>query len=228
MSTLSNTPSQPALLTLSARKSFSFTVQFLDGSGAPLGLEDATVSFTIGQQSYSDTPVLTQQASTIVAHKGIALINLQASQLNLTPGTYPFEIVVTTSGYSAVAVNGELEIEESYEVLALGQQYDVAPSTFGLVAQLKENRLTLTSSSLVLQGPVGEKGEPGVDGNPFGEVFIEYTGEGLISSLTIGGETTFYLYHADGTIAYDERSGVTRNYIYTDEKLTSIEPQTGI
>ena len=49
MTELRNTPAQPTLLTLAARKSFSFTVQFLDSNGDPLALTDAGVSFTIGE-----------------------------------------------------------------------------------------------------------------------------------------------------------------------------------
>jgi len=221
---LSNAPTQPALLQLAARKSFSFTVQFLNENEVPLPLTGAGVSFTIGEQAYSATPILTQQAAEILESSGIALFNLQASQLDLTPGIYPFEIVTSVEGYSSVAVNGELEIVESYEIGSLGQSYDDAPSTFGLVAHLKHNRLVVTSSSVVLSGPAGPQGEPGRDGNPFGPVVITYDGEDRISTLTIDGQTTSYVYNLDGTIASDERDGVTRNYIYTGDKLTSIEP----
>lgn len=227
MAALSNIPQQPALLTLAARKSFSFTVQFLDSNDRPLSLDGATASFTIGQQSYSDTPVLTQQASTILGSEALALFNLQASQLNITPGVYPFEIVVTTNGYSSIAINGELEIEESYEVGSLANTYDVAPSTFGLVAHLKHNRLVVTSNSLVLGGQKGDKGDPGESGNPFEDVQVTYNVDDRIESLTIAGVTTLFSYNVDGTIAFDERDGVTRAYTYTDGKLTSIEPEIG-
>ncbi len=223
MATLSNTPQQPALLTLAARKSFSFTVQFLDADDRPLNLSGASASFTIGEQAYSATPILTQPASAVIGSEALALFNLQASQLDLVPGPYPFEIVVTTNGYSSIAVNGELEIEESYEVGSLGQSYDVAPSTFGLIAHLKQNRLVVSSKSLILEGPQGEQGIPGVTGNPFEEVGITYNVDGRIESLTIANVTTSYTYNLDGTIAFDERDGVQRTYIYTDDKLTSIE-----
>lgn len=227
MPALTNTPQQPALLTLAARKSFSFTVQFLDSNDAPLPMDDATVSFTIGEQVYSATPILTKQADTILVSTGIALFNLQASQLDLAPGIYPFEIVMTVSGYSSIAINGELEVEKSYEVGSLNQSYDVAPSTFGLVAHMKHNRLVVTSNSLVTQGPRGDTGEQGISGNPFGEVVITYNGDGRVATLTIGEVTTSYTYNVDGTIAYDERDGVSRTYVYTGDKLTSIEPQIG-
>lgn len=225
MASLTNTPTQSTLLTLAARKSFSFTVQFLDSNGEPLTLdEDTGVSFTIGEQSYSATPVLTQQASTIVPVTAIALFNLQASQLDLVPGIYPFEIVTSVVGYSSVAINGELEIVESYEMGSLGQTYDEAPSSFGLIAHMKHNRLIVSSSSVVLEGPEGPQGPPGVDGDPFDAVVITYNEDDRIASLTIGGRTTSYTYNEDGTIAFDERDGVQREYIYTDDMLTSIEP----
>lgn len=211
------------MLTLAARKSFSFTVQFLDENDRPLNLEGASVSFTIGEQAYSATPILTQQADTVLTDTAIALFNLQASQLDLVPGVYPFEIVLLASGYSSIGINGELEIEESYEMGSLTEDYEVAPSTFGLVAHLKHNRLVVSSSSVILQGPQGEQGEPGVTGNPFEEVVITYNGDDRIESLTIAGVTTLYSYNVDGTIAFDERDGVTRTYIYTGDLLTSIE-----
>lgn len=227
MASLSNTPQQPTLMTLAARKSFSFTVQFLDSNDRPLNLEGASVSFTIGEQAYSAAPILTQQADTILGDTAVALFNLQASQLDLTPGAYPFEIVLLNAGYSSIAINGELEIEESYEVGSLSQSYDVAPSTFGLTAHLKHNRLVVSSNSMIIQGPKGDQGEPGRDGNPFDEVLITYNEDGRISSLTIDGQMTSYTYNLDGTIAYDERDGVQRTYVYTDDLLTSIEPEIG-
>lgn len=223
MGTLSNTPQQPVMMTLAARKSFSFTVQFLDTNGLPLDLTDATASFTIGEQQYSTTPILTQQATDALDSTGIALFDLQASQLDLTPGIYPFEVVTVAAGYSAIAINGELEIAESYEMGSLSQSYVESPSSYGLVARLKNNRLVVTSNSLVLQGPVGPEGPEGVNGNPFGQVLVEYDVEGRISSLTVGGETTTYSYNVDDTIAFDQRNGLTRVYNYTDGLLTSIE-----
>lgn len=228
MGTLSNIPQASTMLVLAARKSFSFTVQFLDSNDQPLNLVNATASFTIGEQQYSATPILSIQADTIVESSGVALFNLQAAQLDLAPGIYPFEVVMLTEGYSAIAIKDELEIEESYEVASLGHTYDEAPSSFGLVAHLKHNRIIVTSNSLVLQGPVGDTGPPGRDGNSFGPVEITYDGEGRIATLTIDDLTTSYTYNPDNTIAFDERDGVTRTYIYTDGVLTSIEPSGGI
>jgi hypothetical protein len=225
VATLSNTPDQPALLTLAARKSFSFTVQFLGENDTPLSLTDAEVSFTIGEQVYSATPILSQDAAEILPGQGLALFNLQASQLDLVPGVYPFEIVVTTLGYSAIAINGDLEIVESYDVDSLSDTYSEAPSTFGLIAHLQHNRLVVTSNSIVLQGPEGPQGPAGRDGNPFGQVLVTYNGDGRVATMTIDGQTTTYIYNIDGTIASDERDGVTRLYVYTDGNLTSIEPQ---
>lgn len=228
MSSLNNTPQQETLLTLAARKSFSFTVQFLDSNYVPLSLVNATSSFTIGEQQYSDTPILTQQATTILESSGVVLFNLQAAQLDLVPGVYPFEVVVLTEGYSSIAIGGELEIKPSYEMGSLAQSYNAAPSTFGLTAHMKHNRIVVTSNAMVLQGPRGEQGDPGVDGNPFGPVTITYNVDDRITSLTIDGETTTYSYNVDGTIAFDERNGVTRAYTYTAGKLTSIDPEVGI
>lgn len=228
MSTLTNIPQQGAMLRLAARKSFSFTVQYLDSSGVALNLTGATCSFTIGEQVYSATPILSVQASTIVEASGVALFNLQAAQLDLAPGTYPFEVVLNTEGYSAIAIQDELEIEPSYEVGSIGQTYSEAPSTFGLTAHLQQNRIVVTANSLVLQGPIGDEGPPGRDGNPFGPVAITYNAEGRVATLTIGGLTTSYSYNGDGTIAFDEREGVTRIYNYSAGKLTSITPQAGI
>lgn len=230
MSSLSNIPQQPVLMTLAARKSFSFTVQFLDSNERPLSLPPATTSasFTIGEQAYSDSPILTVQAATIVESSGTVLFNLQASQLDLVPGIYPCEVVLISEGYSSIGITAELEIEPSYEMGSLSQSYSEAPSTFGLTAHMKHNRIVVTSNALMLQGPAGETGPAGRDGNPFGPVEVTYDGEGRIASLTIDDQTTSYIYNEDNTIAYDERDGVTRTYNYVDGLLTTIEPQEGI
>lgn len=228
MGTLSNTPQSPTMMILASRKSFSFTVQFLADNGLPLDLESSTASFTIGEQVYSDTPILTLPASSVDPVAGEVLFELQAHQLDLRPGVYPYEIVLLTEGYSTIAISGELEIVESYEMGSVAQTYDGAPDSFSLIANVKNNRVVVTASGLVLQGPKGEQGEPGVDGNPFEFVGITYDAEGRIASLLIDEQTTSYTYNSDDTIAFDERNGVTRRYIYTDGMLTSIEPQTGI
>lgn len=210
------------MLLLAARKSFSFTVQFLNENEAPLPLTGASCSFTIGEQAYSPTPILTKQAHSITPNTGVVLFNLQASELDLEPGTYPFEIVLLQEGYSSIAINGELEVEESYEVGSLSETYDEAPSTFGLIAHLKHNRLVVTSNSLVVTGPEGPEGPPGRDGNPFGPITVTYNEDDRIETMTIDGVTTTYTYNVDGTIAFDERDGIQREYIYTDGMLTSI------
>ncbi len=225
MSALSNIPSQTTLMTLAARKSFSFTVQFVDSNEVPLSLDGAQISFTIGQQSYSDTPILTKQMASIIYQAALVRFDLQASELDLTPGIYPFEIVAIVEGYSSISLSGELEIVPSYEVGSVGQQYAEAPSSFGLVARVKQNRLVVSSNSLMLKGPQGDKGDPGRDGNPFDDVLITYDGEGRIATLTIDGQTTSYTYNPDDTIAFDQRDGRTRQYVYTDGVLTSIELQ---
>lgn len=224
MATLRNTPEQPTLLTLAARKSFSFTVQFINDMEQPLQLPDSGISFTIGEQAYSATPILTVQAATILPDTGVVLFNLQASQLDLNPGVYPFEIVVLAEGYSSIAINGELEIEESYEMGSLNQTYDDSPSTFGLIAHLKHNRLVVSSNSVVVAGPQGEQGEPGESGMPFGIVEVTYNEDDRIETLNINGVVTTYSYNLDGTIAYDERDGVQREYTYEDGLVVSIEP----
>jgi YD repeat-containing protein len=213
------------MLLLAARKSFSFTVQFLNDNEVPLPLEGASCSFTIGEQAYSATPILTKQAHSITPNTGVVLFNLQASELDLEPGVYPFEIVLLQEGYSSIAINGELEVEESYEIGSLSQSYDEAPSTFGLIAHLKHNRLVVTSNSLVITGPEGPEGPQGRDGNPFGPVTVTYDAEDRIASLTIDGQTTTYTYNVDNTIAFDERDGVQRAYTYdVDGFLVSIDP----
>jgi hypothetical protein len=93
---------------------------------------------------------------------------------------------------------------------------------------MKDNRIVVTTNDLILVGTKGEQGEPGVDGNPFKYVGITYDAEGRISSLLIDEQTTTYTYHPDDTIAFDERNGVIRKYVYTNGMLTSIEPQTGL
>jgi hypothetical protein len=225
VASLSNLPTQPAILVLAARKSFSFTVQFRNSNDLPLELSNSQVSFTIGEQTYSDHPILTKQADTIIGASGTALFNLQASQLNLEPGIYPFEIVLKTVGYSSVAVNGELEVEPSYEMGSLSESYDVAPSTFGLIAHLKHNRLIVTSNAMVLEGAKGDKGDTGKSGMPWGEVAVEYNDDNRIKTLVIDGVTTTYVYNLDGTIAYDERDGIQRTYTYEDGLVVSIEPE---
>lgn len=125
MATLSNTPLEASVLRLEARKSFAFDVELVEPNGAPVDLSGSTVTLTVGSYPEPNVPpvVVVERAGVIDAAAGRARIALQAAELDLDAGAYPFVIVLRSGGYSLVIVKGEAQVQENPELGAVGHVY---------------------------------------------------------------------------------------------------------
>ena len=131
MAQLSNSPSQYTTLSLEARKSFALGLWFMDATGRPADLTGCSVTMVVKKQPFattdaSDATNLLTNSEAVIDDplSGYALLNLQANELNIAPGTYPFVIVLTTStGYSSLVVKGGVDILENPEFSSMNSVY---------------------------------------------------------------------------------------------------------
>lgn len=227
MSHLRNTPSQHTVLTLAARKSFALTLYLKDKSGSPLVLTDAAARWTISDPaSYEPTRkavLVSRTPADVLPERGRLRFDLQAADLDLPSGEYPYEIVVESRGYSTMILRGTIVLEASFDFEALASRYDDPISTGTQVLQLAGNELTLMSTELQAIGAPGDKGDKGDPGDPFTNLEMTYNPDGSIASVKQGEDVTFYTYDSQGRIVKDERGDTQRTYNYDEHgRLSAI------
>lgn len=224
--TLTNLPNQHTMLRLAARKSFAVTVNFIDGvCDKPLNMEGAEIRLTIGQ-TYPQTGVLLEKSPALLnGQQGFARFDLQATELDLPAGEYPYELVVVASGYSTIALRGVIDLEPSVDTFALNSTFANTSEPRTLVAYVRNNTINVQPQFIPAPGQEGQPGPQGEPGDPFERIDITYDGSGRILSVEVVDQLTEYTYNPDSTIATDSRDGVTRDYNYTDGRVTSIVPR---
>lgn len=119
------------VLQLEVRKSFSFALRFVDADGNQLDITGCTVTLVVknsdedtGDAADSGNLVANATATLVLPHRGFALFNLQATDLNQPVGEYPYTIVLrSASGYSTVVVKGVLELVPNTEFASLSHDY---------------------------------------------------------------------------------------------------------
>ena len=227
MSYLRNTPSQHTVLTLAARKSFSLTLYLKDKSGSPLVLTDVAARWTISDPSaHEPSPQavrISREPADVLPERGRLRFDLQAADLDLPSGEYPYEIVIESQGYSVIILSGVIDLQPSFDYDAVSSRYTDPIATGMQILQLGGSELTLISTELQAIGAPGAKGDKGDPGDPFVGLEMAYNPDGTIASVKQGDDVTFYTYNPDGTIASDERGDVERTYNYDNQgRLTAI------
>lgn len=227
MSQLRNTPSQHTVLTLAARKSFSLTLYLKDRSGSPIVLTDVTARWTISDPSAHEPSRqavrISREPADVLPERGRLRFDLQAADLDLPSGEYPYEIVIECQGYSMIILRGSIDLQPSFDYGSVSSRYTDPIATGMQILQLGGAEVTLVSTELQAIGAPGPKGDQGKPGDPFENLTVAYNPDGTISSVKQGEETTYYTYNPDGTIASDKRGDVERTYHYDDQgRLTAI------
>lgn len=148
---LTNVPPAATSLRLAREQSFSLAVQFLLADGQAADLTDHDLTFIMAQPSYAGGTVVLQQLFTLTdPTEGWAQLDLQADDMAVAEGAYQFAVtLVTEENYSAVVVNGEVEVV-SFPVPAAGPDYagSGAPMTATLTLQ-ENNRITLSLTNVL-------------------------------------------------------------------------------
>lgn len=145
MAYIGNSPTQRTVLRVEARKSFALSLWFMDAHRRPVDLTGCTVrlvakSLPLDPADVSDADnLVTSATATLVAPEaGMCQISLQAAELDLEPGEYPFVIVLgTPTGYSGVSVKGVLDVQPNPEFASMASLYEDVAAAAGLEIRLR-------------------------------------------------------------------------------------------
>ena len=127
---LSNSPYESTVLILEARKSFSLRIELHDRHGNPMSWDNLSATFTLG------TLEPLEALLEIPATDGV--FRIQASELNLKPGTYQFTITLRSRGYSFVIVKGDVKLVQNTEAGSVADFYGAAIPSETIAVQLDQ------------------------------------------------------------------------------------------
>ena len=127
---LSNSPYESTVLTLEARKSFSLRIELHDRHGNLMSWDNLSATFTLG--TLDPLEALLE----IPATDGV--FRIQASELNLKPGTYQFTITLRSRGYSFVIVKGDVKLVQNTEAGSVADFYGAAIPSETIAVQLDQ------------------------------------------------------------------------------------------
>lgn len=133
MSQLSNTPRDHTVLTLEARKSFSFGMKFRTESRGAVDLGGASLNLVVGEPAHlGGSKLFTVEATFPDAYLGLAQFSIQAEDLDLEEAEYPFAVVLVSQlGYSTVVLKGCIDLRANVDDASVLDQYpdDINPSS---------------------------------------------------------------------------------------------------
>lgn len=129
MTYLGNSPEVQTVLRLEARKSFSLGMWIKDNLGHPLDITGVQIRIVARPKLVAADPgdaqnlIINSDAVLEQPGQGYARFNIQASELDHTPGEYLFAIVMVANGYSSVIVEGPLIIDPNTEFSSVDDVY---------------------------------------------------------------------------------------------------------
>jgi microcystin-dependent protein len=129
---LSTSPKTHTTLRLEQRKSFAFGIRFVDTDEKPLDLTGATIRFVAAQPAHlGGASVLEAEADVVVPAEGLGRFDIQASDLAMPAGEYPFGVVFVSSiGYSTLVIKGVIDLQENTESESISSIYEgINPDT---------------------------------------------------------------------------------------------------
>ena len=169
---LGNTPVQRINIQLESDKSFALFLRFADAEGNAEDTTSATVRLVAVQPQHQGGAVALTATAVEEDHaQGRVKFLLQASDLDLEPGSYPYDItLVTESEYSIPVLKGELLIGSNTDADTSNIYSDVDPGSELLVTLSNGNTVDVCLNNL--PGKQGNTGPAGPKGDPTG-VFIQ-------------------------------------------------------
>lgn len=130
------------IIRVEARKSFQFGLWIKDFNGRSLDVTGATVRLVVKQprkrtSDDSDNLITNSLAEDFYPTMGYLRFNLQASDLDLKAGEYPYSIVMWEGGYSSVLVKGTFVVLENTEFDSVNETYMSPTSATALQVLLR-------------------------------------------------------------------------------------------
>lgn len=152
---LSNVPRSAASLRVARAKSYAFGLEFKRRSDELAhNLTGAEVRFRVrNPKRKGGAMVVSVDADIYDPVDGLAQVNLQASDLDLPAGDYPFSLsLLGASGYSSLVLDGTLSLVDNAEEESIADTYaDVNPST-SLVAWMESGDVVQVQVALPIEG----------------------------------------------------------------------------
>jgi len=97
--------------------------------------------------------IVNDHAEIVDAVAGLARFNLQATDLNQTPGEYPFALVLDINGYSTVAAKGIVDLQQNTDFTSLNSSYLPANAPSAVTLTLSErSQVTLQTGPTLAPG----------------------------------------------------------------------------
>lgn len=169
---LGNAPRRTTVVALEAGKSFAFELEFVHDTGLAYDLTGCTLRLVLAQPQHKGGAVLlTENAVVLAPLLGEAQFELQAADLALAEGEYPFAItLVTADGYSVPVDKGIFDIRANVDATTTNVYTGVDVSQGLKVTLGTGNRVTVELTSLPgpqgIPGPQGLTGPQGLQGLP--------------------------------------------------------------
>lgn len=158
MAYIGNSPQATTVLRLEARKSFALSVWIRDTNGRPLDITDTSLHLVMKKLPIkSDTGdatnlIANSEAEIVDAAEGLARFSLQASDLDHTPGEYPFALVMNSNGYSTVAAKGVVDLQQNTEFASIHNAYLSSNAPSAVVLNVGSSRITLSAGPTLAPG----------------------------------------------------------------------------
>ena len=141
----------PVQMRLERRKSFSFSVTVRTGALRALDITGCTLSLVVQRNKYPYDNVISAAPLVRDDTKGYARFDLQATDLDLPGGEYPYVVtLITSEGYSQVIIKGHVEVLDNPDFSAASFVYDAATPVVGIEAVLRSKNHVTSTVGVVL------------------------------------------------------------------------------
>ena len=165
MNQLSNSPAAVTRVTLERGKSFSLLLKFLDSRGEKIEITGSEFTLNVARIKQRKLGTLAQDividmdGEVVDGFINRVKFDLQASDLNLAPAPYNFDITMISSGYSSVIVKGEIVIRDNTDLDASSQTYSsVNPPQEMVITRGGSGTINVTTPLALMIGPMGPTG----------------------------------------------------------------------
>ena len=171
MPSLTNSPAGTLSFQLERRKSYTFTVNLVNGDSSVVDLTNCTLRFVVKTVEFdndhfdSNNIVVNSLAAIPDPTLGAGVFSLQAAELDGEPGEYHYALVIwTADGYSSVLAKGIFELLPNAESGSMHSVYSNVTPAAEVELALRSGATVSLAVNTLNEGARGEQGEQGAPG----------------------------------------------------------------
>lgn len=201
---LGNTPQHPVDFFVERAKSFAFSVKVQFEDGTPFDFTGASVRCTIAEPRRLGGDIVLLISGQDVGVDGVRQFQIQASELDLTPGEYPYDLTLQTAeGYSVPLSKGVFAIGANVDVID-NNVFDFSDPDQWITFTIKNGATikTVIKNSLALSS-IWVNGAPG----ELTELFKEAIRDVVADFLRAGSNVTLTHNDAGNTLTISSMGG---------------------